>query len=79
MFGILGLKHTELAPLTYSQYLSNYFNINSGSVDDEKFTNIISKSYKFYNVDINVIVLPEPGGPQIINGLYSNNHPHKTS
>jgi hypothetical protein len=79
LFGDLGLNETELAPFTYSQYLSNYFNINYGSVEDEKFTNIISKSVKFYRVDIKVMVLPDPGGPQIIKGLCSKSHPHKTS
>ena len=79
LLGCLGLKDMKLAPLTYSQYLSNYFNIILGVVEEEKLTKIISKSYKLDKVLIKVIVLPDPGGPQIMKGLCSNNHPHKTS
>jgi len=45
----------------------------------EKLIKIISKSTRDFNVLINVIVLPDPGGPQSKNGLCSLNQPHKTS
>lgn len=52
---------------------------SEGVVEDEKLMKIISKSAKAFNVDINVIVLPDPGGPQRMNGLCSINQEHKTS
>lgn len=51
--------------------------MSAGFVDDEKFTKIISNYGSAFNVDISVIVFPEPGGPQSKNGLCSDNHEHK--
>lgn len=48
-----------------------------GLVEEEKLTKIISNSGSALRVDINVIVLPEPGGPQRIKGLCSDNQEHK--
>lgn len=48
-----------------------------GFVDEEKLTKIISKSGNAFKVDMRVIVLPEPGGPQRINGRCSDNHEHR--
>lgn len=50
--------------------------MRAGFVDDEKLTKIISKSGKAFNVDIKVIVLPDPGGPHSKNGRCSDNHEH---
>lgn len=51
--------------------------IRGGVVPEEKLMKIISNSGRDFNVDINVIVLPEPGGPQRIKGLCSDNQEHK--
>lgn len=51
--------------------------IKFGFVDDEKLTKIISNSGKAFNVDINVIVFPDPGGPHNKNGLCYESHEHK--
>jgi hypothetical protein len=45
----------------------------------EKLTKIISKSVSAFNVAINVIVFPDPGGPQSKNGQCSDNHEQRTS
>lgn len=47
-------------------------------VDEEKLTKIISNSGRAFNVDIKVIVFPEPGGPHNKNGLCSESQEHKT-
>jgi hypothetical protein len=51
--------------------------MSAGLVDDEKFTNIISKSGSAFRVDINVIVFPDPGGPHSRKGLCSDNQEHR--
>jgi hypothetical protein len=48
-----------------------------GLVEEEKLTKIISNYGSAFKVDINVIVFPEPGGPQRRKGLCSDNHEHK--
>lgn len=53
--------------------------MSPGLVDDEKLTKIISNSGRAFSVDINVIVLPDPGGPQRINGLCSDNQEQRIS
>lgn len=53
--------------------------IKAGLVDEEKLTKIISKSGKAFNVDIKVIVLPEPGGPQSKKGLCSESQEQRIS
>ena len=50
-----------------------------GVVELEKFTKIISKSGNYLRVLINVMVLPEPGGPNKINGRCSLSQEHNTS
>jgi hypothetical protein len=62
-----------------SQYCSNVLRINSGVVDDEKLMKIISMSCTFLRVAIRVMVLPDPGGPQSKNGLFSWSQEHRTS
>jgi hypothetical protein len=47
-----------------------------GLVEEEKLTKIISNYGSAFKVDIKVIVLPEPGGPQRRKGLCSDNHEH---
>jgi hypothetical protein len=51
--------------------------IKLGLVEDEKLTKIISNYGRALSVDIKVMVLPEPGGPQSKNGLCSDSHEHK--
>ena len=53
--------------------------MSPGLVEEEKLTKIISNSGKALRVDINVIVFPDPGGPQRINGLCYDSHEHKIS
>lgn len=50
--------------------------MRSGLVEEEKLTKIISNYGNAFKVDINVIVLPDPGGPQRRKGLCSDNHEH---
>lgn len=52
--------------------------IRPGLVDDEKLTKIISKSGRAFRVDMRVIVLPEPGGPQRRKGLCSDSQEQST-
>lgn len=51
--------------------------INPGLVEEEKLTKIISKSGRALSVDINVMVFPEPGGPQSKKGLCSESQEHR--
>ena len=48
-------------------------------VVDEKLMKIISISVTIFKVAINVIVLPDPGGPQRRNGRCSLNQLQRTS
>jgi hypothetical protein len=48
-------------------------------VELEKLTKIISKSGSALRVLMRVIVLPDPGGPQRMNGLCSLSQEHRMS
>lgn len=50
-----------------------------GDVEEEKFTKIISNSGKDFNVDMRVMVFPEPGGPQRMNGRCYDSHEQSIS
>ena len=53
--------------------------MSPGLVEDEKFTKIISNSGRAFKVDMRVMVLPEPGGPQSKKGRCSESHEQRTS
>jgi hypothetical protein len=53
--------------------------IRLGLVEEEKLTKIISNYGSAFKVDIKVIVLPDPGGPQSKNGLCSESHEQRIS
>ena len=74
MFKSFGLNVTPEGVLEYSQYCSNVLIRSSGVVLEEKLRKIISKSGRLFKVDIKVMVLPLPGGPHRINGLFSLNN-----
>ena len=50
-----------------------------GFVEEEKFTKIISNYGRAFNVDIKVIVLPDPGGPHNRKGRCSDSHEQSIS
>ena len=53
--------------------------MSPGLVDDEKLTKIISNYGRAFSVDISVIVFPDPGGPQRMNGLCSDSQEQRIS
>ncbi|KAJ8586197.1 hypothetical protein M405DRAFT_909138, partial [Rhizopogon salebrosus TDB-379] len=74
-----GARIAPFGVLRYSQYCSKVFKMNSGVVVLEKLRLTISMSGSLCNALKRVIVFPEPGGPQSIRGLCSDNQEYNTS
>ena len=74
-----GARTTPLGVFVYSQYCSKVFKISSGVVALEKLRPTTSMPGSLRRAPKRVTVFPEPGGPQRMRGLCSDNHEYSIS
>mmetsp|Transcript_36195 Transcript_36195/g.108402 ORF Transcript_36195/g.108402 Transcript_36195/m.108402 type:complete len:494 (+) Transcript_36195:3590-5071(+) len=74
-----GSRTTSFPFRTYVQYWAKVLSMISGVVLEEKFRLARTMPCWLFRTDVNVIVLPDPGGPQRIRGRRLDSHAPNTS